>query len=628
MMSPLDFSDRITCLPLIHGSGDCAIEVRRLLLTSAFDCVAVPLPASFQESVEAAIELLPRLSLVIQREPAWTAAKDWSPEAAEDSDDEDADEAVASYVPIDPCQGVIAALRMAMQERLPRAYIDLETAHFESYSAVLPDPYALKQVSPERFAAAVLPTIPRPTAEQTRQRVAHMGRRLRELESRYQRILLVCSLIDWPWIREAYRDLSAQTSEHDAIEPTETYAVEGRTSLFMLGELPYITGLYEQARAELEHDENLSLDGVKALLLATRDHYRKTLGRQARTISPKLLQSYFQYVRNLSLIERRLTPDFYTLMIAAQQIFGDQFAQSLAEVARTYPYENDGARPEVRCGIQQGRLPDGTQLELKCRLPGPVIHWRTLQLKPQPLRMDQFRWQMRWNPYRQCSWPPEDVSIEKFRTHVKETALSLIGSDLVRSEKFSTSLKDGLDIRETLRNWHTGDLYVKVLPPTRGSLDCVVMLFDAPADPRDYPWRVTWHAEHHDESTLALFATDFGQNLVGPGIGQSLYGGAMFLFPPRPVPDIWRNRRFDFTDTLEERLLAAACFHAEERHVALLSSLPPGPGWKKLAKRFGKTLVHVPLSRFSQEQIQQLRIFHVLNGTQIRSYAANFIRKA
>ena len=30
-----------------------------------------------------------------------------------------------------------------------------------------------------------------------------------------------------------------------------------------------------------------------------------------------------------------------------------------------------------------------------------------------------------WNPYQQCSWPPEDVAIEKFRTHVKDTALDV-----------------------------------------------------------------------------------------------------------------------------------------------------------------------------------------------------------
>ena len=235
---------------------------------------------------------------------------------------------------------------------------------------------------------------------------------------------------------------------------------------------------------------------------------------------------------------------------------------------------------------------------------------------------------MQWNPYHQCSWPPEDVSIERFRTHVKDAALGLLGTDLARSEKFTTSLKDGLDIRETLRNWHTGDLFVKVLPPTRGSLDCVVMLFDSPADPRDYPWRVTWHAEHHDESTLALFATNYLENLVGPGIGQASYGGAVFLFPPRPVPDIWTNRRFDFTDTLEERLLAAACYHADERHVALLSYSPPGPAWRRLAKKYGKKLIHVPLGKFSQETVQQLRMFHVLNGQKVRSFAAEFIRKA
>lgn len=102
----------------------------------------------------------------------------------------------------------------------------------------------------------------------------------------------------------------------------------------------------------------------------------------------------------------------------------------------------------------------------------------------------------------------------------------------------------------------------------------------------------------------------------------------MFLFPPRPIPDIWRDRRFDFVDTLEERLLAAACTHAKERHVALLSHAPPGAGWRRLARRYGKKLVHVPLARFSQETIQQLRMFHVLNGQQIRSYAAHFIRKA
>jgi hypothetical protein len=102
----------------------------------------------------------------------------------------------------------------------------------------------------------------------------------------------------------------------------------------------------------------------------------------------------------------------------------------------------------------------------------------------------------------------------------------------------------------------------------------------------------------------------------------------MFLFPPRTIPDIWTNPRFDITDTMEERIIAAACHHSEEKHVALLAPGPPGAGWKMLARRFGKKLVHIPLSRFSQSMIQQLRMFHVLNGQVVRSYAAHFIRKA
>jgi hypothetical protein len=623
-MHVLQFSDRITCLPIIHGSGDFAVEVRRVMLSHHFDCLAVPLPPSFQSDVERAIEFLPNVSMVMQEETTTSWAGEWKGDAEEEPDEE----RVFSYVPIDPCQGVITALRIAAQERIKREFIDLETATFQSYAAILPDPYALKHVSSEKFAAAILPSIGRLPEGQPRDRVIHMAARLRELEERHERILFACSIIDWPWVREAYVDQTIEATEHDDVEETSIFEADPETLLFILGELPFITGLYERARFELESDENLSIDGVKAMLLVARDHYKAELGNRARKITPKLLRIYLQYVRNLTLIERRMSPTMSTLVEAAQQTGGDQFAISLMQTMREYPFQERIPFPTIRLGIERGHLPDGDLVQLKTRLPGQSLEWGTCKLKPQPPKPQQDEWQMRWNPYHQCSWPPEDVAIERFRTHVKDSALNMLGTDLARSEKFSTSLKDGLDIRETLRNWHSGELYVKVLPPTRGSLDCAVMLFDSPADPRDYPWRVTWHAEHHDESTLALFATNYLENMVGPGIGQATYGGAMFLFPPRPVPDIWSNRRFDFADTMEERLLAAACYHAEERHIALLSSAPPGPAWRRLAKRFGKVLIHVPLGRFSQETVQQLRMFHVLNGQRVRSYAAEFIRKA
>jgi len=165
------------------------------------------------------------------------------------------------------------------------------------------------------------------------------------------------------------------------------------------------------------------------------------------------------------------------------------------------------------------------------------------------------------------------------------------------------------------------------VPPSRGTLDACVMLFDSPSDPRDYPWRTTWFAEHKNESTLSLYATNYEDEMVGPGIGLSVYGGALFLYPPVVIPDVWTDARLDYTETLEERLLAAACIHSRGKQIAVLSALPPGNGFRKLARRYRKQLVHVPLNSFSDEQVQQLRTVHVLNGSEVRSYAEEFIRK-
>lgn len=593
------------------------------MLQRKFDCVAVPLPPSFQQQVTAGVELLPRITVVVQDETDPYSASDWAPEAAAPQ------QRTMNYVPIDPCQPVIAALRVAAQEHIRTEFVDLEVEKVESNVSVLPDPYALKKVSLEQFATAVLPTLPRPKNQQRMDRIRWMAHRLRELEKHYDSILFLCSISDWPWIREAYQE---QTDVLDIEVPevydTEHLRVQPETLIFLLGELPFITGLYEQARFTLDSDENLSVDGQKELLLAARERYREELKHRGRKITPHLLRTCLNYIRNLSLIERRFTPDLYTLITAAKQIAGDLFAVSVAEAAKEYPFTDFTPLDEFQMSIDRGQLPNGDIAQMKNRLEGHPVHWRTVNLNRKAPKIDKQEWAMRWNPFGQCSWPPEDVAIERFRTHVKDRALKMMGNDLAKTEKFTTSLKDGLDIRETLRNWHTGDLYVKENPPSRGSLDCVLMFFDSPADPRDYPWRITWHAEHQDESTLSFFATHFSEEMVGPGIAMSTYGGAMFLFPPRPIRDIWQDGKFDFVDTLEERLLAAACHHSNERHIAVLSHGAPSAGWRRLAKRHHKKLVHVPLGQFSQENIQQLRMFHVLNGHQVRTYAEHFIRKA
>ncbi|MEL7496850.1 MAG: hypothetical protein AAFN77_04525 [Planctomycetota bacterium] len=620
----LKIGPHVTAVPVVHGSGDFAWEVRRIMMSESFDCVAIPLPASFQTTVEQAILSLPTPSVVFQKDlPDYQLS--WSPD--DQPTDDDSQERGASFVPIDPCQPVIAALRTAMGDRLPRHFIDLETSRYRPYSRPLPDAYALKKLPLEKFAAAVTPFLTAPDDPQWRSRIHHMACQLRELSIDYKNILFVTSVLDWPWIRQAFLDPAIQSPEHESVEEVAQYQVEPDTFYFLLGELPLITGLYEQARSELESDDNLSIDGVKELLLLSRDTYVDEYKNRARKITPKLLSQCLKYIRNLSLIENRFTPQLTSIVTAAKQVAGDGYALHVLQNAKNYKYATALGLPEVRMAVDRAAFPDDDVMPSFSRLPGPPVVLTHIELIPKPEEKQIRDWKQKWNPYSQCSWPPEDTIIENFRQSVFDRAKEVMGADLAQTEKFTTSLKDGIDIRDTVRHWYDGDIYVKVLPPNKGRLDCSVMLFDAPADPREYPWRTTWFAEHKEESTLAFFATNFADQPVGPGICLANYGGAMFLFPPVQIPDIWSDPRLEFATTLEEQLLGAACLHSECPHIALVSAAPPGPAWKQIAKRFKKQWVHLPLSRFSDSTVQQLRMVHVLNGKDVRSYAADFIRK-
>ena len=127
MHSLLKISSRISVIPVIHGSADSALQVRKCMLENEFDCVAVPLPPSFQADVERGIDFLPMPMAAVQSEQRHFY-EEWTPD--HDADEPSEPDHRVSYVPIDPCQPVIAGVRIAIGEHIPRAFIDLETEAF------------------------------------------------------------------------------------------------------------------------------------------------------------------------------------------------------------------------------------------------------------------------------------------------------------------------------------------------------------------------------------------------------------------------------------------------------------------------------------------------------------------
>ena len=599
-------SDKIRFLPVIHGSANFTRIVRDQILSSSTDCVAVALPPEFQSTVEDGIKRLPLISLSCQ----------------------DNSKGVVNYVPIDPCQPVIMGLRIAAQEGIFRKYIDWSCDDYETRKIDFPDTYALRHMSYEKFCAAILLTVKRPdTGSLHDKRARWMAFQLHQMEMEFNHITLICSILDWPWIKEAYDERKPYDKPEQTGIP-QSYGVENETLFFALTEFPYITYLYEKNRQEMKSDKEVSIDGIKEILLRARQMFTEKHKVRYHNLTSQTFQIYLQYVRNLTLLENRLTPDLYTLITTAKQIGGDPFAIAVLDAAREYPFQkNDSASFEpLTLGIDKAIGSDESPVDMKNRLSETQLEWRSMDLKPEADMQKQVEWKYNWNPYGQCSYPPEDDQIESFNSHVREQTKLLLSNDLARTEKFTSSVKDGIDMRDTLRHWHEGDIYVKEIPASKGRVEIVVFLFDVEPNPEVYQWRQTWYAEHNEESTLCFFATNYMSDMVGPGIGRATYGGCMMIYPPRLIPDIWEDRRINTAKTLEEKILEAAFFHSQEKHITVVSPCLPKSSWRRLARKYHKSIIHIPLKRFSNQTIEKIRRFHVLNGKQIRSFASHFIQ--
>ncbi len=186
-------------------------------------------------------------------------------------------------------------------------------------------------------------------------------------------------------------------------------------------------------------------------------------------------------------------------------------------------------------------------------------------------------------------------------------------------------MRDGIDLRETLRNWHNGKkIYVRENQRISGEVGAVVLIFDDKRDDR-YPYCITWLGEHQNESDMAFYATDPYKNFVGPGIGRAEYGGLLLSLPSRRMSDVWGDWDYAFTESKSERLLAAALDYSLEKIVVYAAAKPPRSIFKTLAARLGRKIVYIPIGQLSPVALKKIRLMHVLDGHDRREIAKDYI---
>ncbi|MEM7262308.1 MAG: hypothetical protein AAF488_09995, partial [Planctomycetota bacterium] len=590
------------------------------------------------------------------------------------------------YVPIQPADAIVEAIRVAQRERIPVAYVDAEFDNVNRHSVPLPDPLMISTIGLEEYAQRcdeIIDVMPPDPGDQLRE--MHMAFKLAELARGVDGdVLFVCGLAHWRRIRETLQNNEARTLEGTPI-PSEWVRVrtlEPRSIPHLVGDLPYLVGRYEKHRSGFELDDFEPVTPLKELLLTTRRvHERDDPGTLERA-EPQRLRTMLDYVRKLTVSRGRLIPDAFDLVTAAKGVIGNDYALHLLAVANLYPFNaptvdevddvaswtdlveqvydasggvdlfgeaEDGANgasesassesgsaeawtPDPRESdapvqmVADSGLLDGEEVKLNCRLPGTPFHIGRLRLERRPDFNRRQKLRERWDESVQCSWPPEDIVIENFRDYVGKRALSLARIGLTRSEPFTTSFLDGIDIRATMRDVVERRIHVREEPRVPGDVGALVIIFEEDDFGEAFPWRTTWMAEHPNESTLAFYATDYHDQLIGPGIARAHYGGCLLIFPPIGIPDIWNDMRFERARTPSERLLLAALYWSRDRYVVQVSARPPRPEVKEEATRRGRHLLHLPLSTFGATTLERIRRVHVLNGQQVRTWAHRFIR--
>ena len=155
-----DFSSlqrgRFRYLPVAPGRMEFALEVRRAILASRPDVVAVELPATLEDLYLKALDRLPQISVIFYNGVEYNTGED------------------TVYVPVEPADPFVEAIRTAREIGAQVVFADPDSTERPHIPDTYPDTYALTSISFDQYVEAyrVYPQARTPEIEQFAEGVA------------------------------------------------------------------------------------------------------------------------------------------------------------------------------------------------------------------------------------------------------------------------------------------------------------------------------------------------------------------------------------------------------------------------------------------------------------------------
>jgi len=395
-----------------------------------------------------------------------------------------------------------------------------------------------------------------------------MAYHLQQLREKHQRLLFVCGISHYPRIMARLSSAQAQPIGRPRRDGVILAHLHQRSSREIMSEIPYLAAAYEKQRHQLlalwgeKPDAPFPLDRLQQHEALLQNAARQHLQNSQEEIKPQQFSTLRRFARNYALVQGFLAPDFYQLVVAARGAVDDNYSYEVWDLGSRYPWQEEN--PNLPTIELRGEDLFLNQRKIRFHRSFRTTRRRFVPIPAKKKRLQEQRpgeWQRQWQGHMICSHPPEDLVVEGWGHYIKKKAGQILASENSSTVPFTSSLLDGIDLRETIRNWHEGKLYVKDNRPLSGKVGSVVLIFDEDQpgknEPERFPWRVTWLGEHEQESDMAFYATPSGQHLVGPGISRCQYGGFMLTYPPMRVYDIWQDSYFEIARNKRSGLLRA-----------------------------------------------------------------------
>ena len=597
---------RFIYFPVVPGRMEFAVEVRQALLREKPGVVAVELPVTLQRAWMRAVARMPEISVILYPEA----------DAADDR---------AIYVPVEPADPFTEAIRTATEIGAEIVFADPDTGDRPHLKDIYPDSYAIRHIGLERYVEAYR-IYPPPRSPEIDRHAAGIAWKLQGADPE-ARVLVVLSLNLLDAVLDAMQEPQAQPLTRSALrtrrEGIRVLNPHPDSLAEITMEYPALQWRYESAR--LLPPDWRRVDRRHAQLAVFREAEKEYEVRTGEKVAHWQRSLLARYTRNLALASNDLSAGLFDLTVAARAVADDNYAWEVWEAAGRYPPQKTASDLETVPIRGDEVWLDTRRLRLRRRLPGLKQRLRPYGLKPRKKEKFPGEWASQLNGTSICSYPPEDLVIEDYGRYLKKKGKSILSEERARVEPFTTSILDGIDMRETIRRWHEGRIYVRQFQKIRGEVGSIVVIFDEDRANR-FSYMTTWLGENQNESDMAFYSTFPFDHLVGPGIGRAEYGGFLMSLPPRRMYDVWQDPDYEFAESKSERLLLAALDYSIHRHVVYVAAKPPRSLFKSIAARMDRKIIYIPLGQLSPTSLKKIRAVHVLDGYDKREIAKDYLR--